>query len=138
MKLPCRICTDKQTAMEKQEKQERGEDVDVWKEMKTFSSSRDQAVLEQDVVRRGADLVCLKCRRQLNWYNRKEHLICCDGPCERELPRQNFNKVNQKAWEDGDSATCNECLGYKPGKDDRELTQCHGACGQMLPDYPLR
>ena len=87
--------------------------------MKTFSYSRDQAVLEQDVLQRGADLVCLKCTRQLNWYKPKEHLICCDGPCERELPRQNFNQVNQKAWNIGDSGTCNECLGYKPGKDDR-------------------
>ena len=34
-----------------------------------------------------------------------------------------------------ESATCNECLGYKPGRDDREMTQCHGACGQKLPDY---
>ena len=34
MRLACRICTDKQTAMEKEKKEERGEDVDVWKEMK--------------------------------------------------------------------------------------------------------
>ena len=66
----------------------------------------------------------------MGWYDRKEDVIICDGPCGRELPRQNFNAENQEAWR-----VCNECLGYKPGKDERELTQCHGACGQMLPDY---
>eukprot|EP00959_Pyramimonas_sp_CCMP1952_P282269 5899732-Pyramimonas_sp.AAC.1 len=62
--------------MEKREKQERGEDVDVWKGMEASSSSRDQVACEQIVLRRGADLVCLKRQRQLNWHNRKaSHLL---------------------------------------------------------------
>ena len=28
----------------------------------------------------------------------------------------------------------NECLGCKPGKEEREMTQCHGARGRALPN----
>ena len=64
MELPCRRCTDN------------NDNKEVCKPLTQFITNKNLDSLDRDVLRKGQDLVCIKCRHGLRWTNYDDVIFC--------------------------------------------------------------
>ena len=58
--------------------------------------SRDE--IWRNIVSRGQDLCCFKCRHQLQWNTSSDAVILCEG-CGIMRPQKDFDAETHRAWQ---------------------------------------
>ena len=121
-KLPCRRCEDE------------GLD-EPWKPIRSYNTSLDPAELWRFVVRRGQDLICFKCKKELKLLP-SDKAIHCDA-CMNIEPRNDFDDASKRRWEKLDTGRiiCLTCNGEIPKRADAGMFFCHGRCKTERPNY---
>ena len=123
MELPCRSRTDK------------NDNIEVWKPLSHFKTNKNLDSLQRDFLRKGQDLVCIKCRHGLRWTNYDDVIFC--SMCGLLRSRIKFDAEAQQSWESLslDPVYCTKCFGIAAKQDDAEWTYCNGVCQAKLPDW---
>ena len=86
--------------------------VEVWLPISKYTTSQDPAELTK-LLRKGQDLACYRCVRDLQWRPRLDEVIPCDG-CGLIQVRSKYDLKNQKIWENlsQDPIYSVVCLGH--------------------------
>ena len=103
--------------------------------MSHFTTIRSLDSLEREVLRKGQDLVCIRCRHGLRWTNYDNVIVC--AMCGLLRSRNKFATEARQSWEKltHEPLYCNKCLGIAVTQDETEWTYCNGACQTKLPDW---
>ena len=123
--LPCRLCTEHNGGEE------------VWHPITAFSAAWKEDELFTNVLRKGQDLVCFKCKHHyLKWEQRNDLVISCDC-CGKVQARMKYDDAAKQLWETFSEKPiyCLSCQGRKVGRVASKLLFCHGECQRNLPEY---
>ena len=124
MRLPCRVCTDKNNGEE------------VRRPLCAFDSDRKYTEMWKTIAL-GQDMTCYACKHRRLMDARKLNTVLCDG-CERILPQGRFTSAEMEKIQLGvdEEVYCKSCQGLtgKRKAQDVQAIVCHGSCQKALPD----
>ena len=109
--------------------------VEVWLPVTKFSTSHEPAELTK-ILRKGQDLTCFRCQRDLQWRPHEDEVIPCDS-CGLIQSRSHYDIGNLKIWQSlsDDDIYCLSCLGRSSRKAKVYVIRCYGACQKELPEH---
>ena len=109
--------------------------VEVWLPVTKLSTSHEPAELTK-ILRKGQDLACFRCQRDLQWRPHEDEVIPCDS-CGLIQSRSHYDNENLKIWQSlsDDDIYCLSCLGRSSRKAKVYVIRCYGECHKELPEH---
>ena len=123
MTLPCRRCTDLNGGVE------------VSKPVSAFTTAHSYDDIWKQVVSKGQDLCCARCRHQQKW-GVSDAVVPCDS-CGELRSRRHFDPETLKLWQalSEDALVCLACKGdARRTLKDGDPVFCNGECQRQLPE----